>query len=108
MSMYSELLFASLRSVAGADRDDDRGRERELLLELAERRRRLGAGPAQIGQPATLEASSGLASQLDYDMVLIRLCRLHGIRFDPADFTRPLVERRRLEGALRDAGVDLQ
>jgi hypothetical protein len=106
MSMYSELLAASLRSTDPA-RDGAATTEVALLSELAACRRDLTrARPAEAAGGGA-DASADIARQVDYDLALIRLCRLRGIDCDPGRFTRPLVERRRLEEALAAAGVEL-
>jgi hypothetical protein len=107
MSMYSELLAASFDRV---EQDDLRAREELLLEELSECRARL-TGTADDDAPAEqafLDAFGHIAREIDYDLALIRVCRLHGIDSNPALFTRPLEERRRLEQALEAAGVDLE
>ena len=50
---------------------------------------------------------AALAAELAYDRSLIKLSETHNIGATPARFLRPGEERRRLEHALRDAGVDL-
>jgi hypothetical protein len=106
MSMYSELLVASLRSTDPA-RDGAGTTEAALLSELAACRRDLTRALPADAAGGGVDASADIARQVDYDLALIRLCRLRGIDCDPARFTRPLVERRRLEDALVAAGVEL-
>jgi hypothetical protein len=50
---------------------------------------------------------SALASEIAYDRSLIKLSEAHGISTSVASFVRPNEERRRLEHALADAGIDL-
>ena len=40
--------------------------------------------------------------------MLIRLCSSMGIESDPSRFVNPLVERARLEGLLRQSGIDFR
>ena len=49
-----------------------------------------------------------LALELDHDRMLLRLCAAMGIESDPGQFVNPLIERARLEGLLRRAGVDFR
>lgn len=109
MSMYSELLGASLRSLPAGDDPGDRESERALLGQAARARRRLHEGrvSAGFGGAGPADATADIACQIDYDLALIRLCWLHGIRCDPAGFTRPANERSRLERALAEVGVDV-
>lgn len=53
------------------------------------------------------DAYGALAAELAYDRSLIKLSATKGISADVAWFFRPNEERRRLEHALTDAGVDL-
>ncbi len=103
MSMYSDLLALSL-IVADDQKDLD---ERYLLQEIAECRERL-----QVDQTLPVarkpDAPSQVATELEYDGALIKLCRLHAIPCDPARFTLPTGERRRLEDALESIGVDIR
>ena len=97
MSMYSELL-----SEFCADMDPVRlpTSRKELVVILLQSRRRLldqGQGMAE-----------DLALELDHDRMLIRLCSAMEIRSDPTRFVNPLVERARLEGLLRQRGVDFR
>lgn len=106
MSMYSELLAMSLTM------DDDvvvtgPPTEKRLLDELAAQRGRLHADRATASIPPPSDAPSRIATEIQYDRTLIKLCHLHAIPCDVARFTRPSCERRRLEEALEAAGVDL-
>jgi hypothetical protein len=61
-----------------------------------------------IAEPRYAQNAYGaLAAELAYDRSLIMLSTAHGIEAAPALFVRPGEERRRLEHALGDAGVDL-
>jgi hypothetical protein len=105
MSMYSELLAMSLSA-------DDAAvvaapGEKQLLEELREHRHRLQGPGTGDGRSHRADASSHIATELGYDRALIKLCRLHAIPCDPARFTRPSQERRRLEEALEAAGVEV-
>jgi predicted neuraminidase len=106
MSMYGELLAMSL------DQEDDTSEaadwsEKRLLQELAECRDRLRTDQA-IAPSRRPDAPSRVATELRYDRALINLCRLHEIACGAARFTCPQEERRRLEEALRAAGVDVR
>jgi hypothetical protein len=101
MSMYSELLEASYQSQSETEPDDTSG---DLLASLCQFRRRLVQAEANSGDgdgPVEM-----LVPQLDYDLALLRLCRVRDIACDPALFAQPLEERHRLEQALEDAGFD--
>lgn len=50
---------------------------------------------------------SALAAEVSYDRSLIKLSGAHGIETSSERFARPAEERRRLEDALYDDGVDL-
>lgn len=104
MSMYKELLKTSLRALESDHASQGVVTEASLLRELAVRRRRL---TSRFHDPDGVVATSRIACEIDYDITLMMLCRLQHVPFDPERFTRPLVERRRLEEALGDAGVDL-
>ena len=98
--MYGQLLAMALEQEAG-----DAESEHDLLRELARCRVRLA--PRWAGGPAVaaVAAASGLAVQLDYDLALLRLCRMRGIACGPERFGRPEQERHRLERALGAAGL---
>jgi hypothetical protein len=101
MSMYSELL-----SEFCADMDPVRlptSRDGLVVILLQCRRRLRGHGADQDH-----DVAEDLARELDHDRMLIRLCSAVGIRSDPTQFVNPLVERARLEGLLRQAGVDFR
>lgn len=106
MSMYSELLAMSLKL------DDDAtfagtASERRLLEELTAQRDRLEVENATASERRS-DAPSRVATEIQYDRALIKLCRLHEIPCDVSRFTRPSRERRRLEEALESVGVDLR
>jgi hypothetical protein len=93
--MYYELLTASLADVMLAARRPVAA----LVSDAVDRRLALRSGSA--------DAASGVAVQLAYDLALLRLCRALDEPADPVGFTRPLLERHRLEARLVDRGVDL-
>jgi hypothetical protein len=102
MSMYSELL-----SELCADLDPVRlpTSRNELVVILLQCRRRLHVrGDQQRGR----DLAEDLALELDHDRMLIRLCSAMGIESDATRFVNPLVERARLEGLLRQRGVDFR
>jgi hypothetical protein len=93
MSMYVDLLSEALRAWADEVSDKDLLSYARLCrrdLESAARRRR-------TDELLTLEVA--------YDRALIRLAWANGLPADAAEFVSPLVERRRLEGALTTAGI---
>jgi hypothetical protein len=101
MSMYSELL-----SELCADMDPVRlpSSRDELVVILLQCRRKLhGHGPE-----STHHMAEDLALELDHDRTLVRLCSAMGIQSDPTRFANPLVERARLEGLLRQRGIDFR
>ncbi len=105
MSMYSELLAMSL-TVDGDAVVKSPPSEKRLLEELAALRERLKFNwPASSS--ASPDASSRIATEIQYDRTLIKLCRLHAIPCDVERFTLPTRERQRLEGELAAAGVDV-
>jgi hypothetical protein len=102
--MYSELLR---RAVAGQGDGLRSATDQQLQTLLEERRSKMGpwsAGPvdANGGRP---DAAAEIALQLEYDLVLLELCRARGIASDPDRFSQPVLERRRLERALTTAVV---
>jgi hypothetical protein len=105
-SIYSELLGMSL-TLDGDAPGAAPSTERRLLEELTEYRHRLQATGTTLGTRRG-DASSRIATELQYDRTLIKLCRLHGIPCEVGRFARPLQERMRLEKALGAAGVPLR
>ena len=101
-SMYSDLLAASVAAMPEDAGDVSAG---ELLAVLIDARRRLSAASPTIG-PSTPAAA--LAAHIDYDVALITFCAARGIVTDPDRFGSPGSERRRLERALAQMGVDLE
>lgn len=102
-TMYGQLLAMA---IASEELADELPGEHELLRRLAQLRDRLALRWAP-GEMATVDAVDSLATHVEYDRALIRLCRLRGIACSPDRFTRPEAERRRLEAALAAAGVPL-
>ena len=98
MSMYSELLILSYRETE-ADGQVSPG---ELLANLLASRGRC----RRDGRSARSGAGT-LATELDYDLALLRLCAAMGVDHDPQRFTDPGPERSRLELTLAGAGIDL-
>jgi hypothetical protein len=101
MSMYSELLSGLCEDIDPVHLPASRD---ELVVILLQCRRRLHGHCVDHG-PAM---SEDLALELDHDRMLIRLCAAMGIKSDPARFVNPLVERARLEGLLRQRGIDFR
>jgi hypothetical protein len=103
MSMYSQLLRASQERAILAGDDAAFEPDGETLARLLVYRARLGEGHSSLGGGSARD----IAANLDYDLVLLRVCASRGIESDPAAFSRPLIERRRLENELRAWGIDL-
>lgn len=98
MTMYTELLAASLC-------DQANGVEiTQLLVEAMTCRRQL---EATIGERLRVEAAESLAINIAYDLALLKLCSALQISCDPRRFSQMLVERRRLEDALAQQGIDI-
>jgi hypothetical protein len=95
--MYVSLLRRSLDAWSDEFNNDD-------LLEhvLGCRLETLAVAPHREGS-----VYSALAAEVGYDRALIKLCEAHGISASPEHFDKPTEERRRLELALFDDGVDL-
>ncbi len=99
--MYSLLVAAALREEA---QDEHEAEPPGMILgRLIEHRSHLSGG-AGGGSDAATE----VAAQIRYDVTLMHLCAALGIEHDPAAFSRPSVERQRLESALRQSGIDLE
>ena len=103
MSMYSQLLRASEERAILAGDDAAVETDGEALARLLVYRARLGDGRSSLGGGSARD----LAVNLDYDLLLLRVCASRGIESSPAAFSRPLIERRRLEIELRAWGIDL-
>jgi hypothetical protein len=102
MSMYSQLLSSALEQAGWEGNEADLDTEGDILHRLEVYRLRLASGPTLTGEPA-----QDLAANLDYDLVLLRLCARRGIDASPEGFSRPLSQRQRLEAELRSSGVDV-
>jgi hypothetical protein len=102
MSMYSELLTASL--AAQPNIESERGTPSHLLAHLMWCRQRLEGSVSRSRR----EPEVDLAANLDYDVALLRLCTARGIDSEPGRFAIPLLERRRLEMELRECGINLE
>jgi hypothetical protein len=99
MSMYADLLAASLpQPIAPGEQVSELGALLALLLAARIRlgERRSGAG-----------AEGDLATNIEYDLALLRLCAARGVDVDPGRFDRPGEERARLERELALRGMDL-
>jgi hypothetical protein len=97
MSMYTQLLTSaprgSLENLQG---------EALLCYTLDCRSEMLASGPI-----TRATAMSALAMEVAYDCALLKLCAANGIDTVATDFSRPAQDRRRLEAALKEAGIDL-
>jgi hypothetical protein len=102
LSMYSELLANALQDRGS----QDEGLRLEDLVDLARLQHQV-LDLMHFSQGSTLNAFDGIASELEYDLALLRLCRVCEISFDVADFERPAAQRRRLEHALERSGISL-
>jgi hypothetical protein len=99
MSMYCELLRIA---DAGQARALASATDQDLQALLAVRRRRLdvlATEPASRGGRG-VDAAMSIAIQIDYDLVLLGLCRSRGISCDAGRFNPLALERLRLERAL--------
>ena len=103
--MYSELLRRVMAGRGGGLRSATDEQLRELLQDRRKRMDSIASGPVDTAGGQADPAAS-LAAQLEYDLVLLELCRARGIASDPGRFGRPAVERRRLERALTTAASD--
>jgi len=99
VSMYAELLM-----VARAHRRD---RESAVIPTLARELTSLRTARLLSASKSGDEVAGDLAHQLAYDLVLLELCDAADVGWSPAGFDRPLVERERLEAAIRQAGIDI-
>ena len=99
--MYSELLSELCADPDPVRLPTSRDEFVEILLQC---RRRLHRHGAELGR----SMAEDLALELDHDRMLIRLCSAMGIQSDPSRFVIPLVERARLEGLLRQRGIDFR
>jgi hypothetical protein len=103
--MYSELLAGLCTDVdpllLPVSRD-------ELVVILLQCRRRLDGHEGDGGGEGDHMMAEDLALELDHDRMLLRLCTAMGIESEPERFGNPLVERERLEDALRSVGVDFR
>jgi hypothetical protein len=105
MSMYSNLLAASLESSSSEGMSASPQPPEEMLVHLLECRRRLAAACDPGRAPVSAD---NLAVHLDYDRALVDFCRVRGIDTDPSRFAVLHRERHRLEKALLRIGVDLE
>lgn len=95
--MYTQLLTSaprgSLENLQG---------EALLCYTLDCRSEMLASGPI-----TRATAMSALAMEVAYDCALLKLCAANGIDTVATDFSRPAQDRRRLEAALQELGIDL-
>jgi hypothetical protein len=101
MSMYSQLLDAAFD--AGAP--DVGGSRTAHLSDLLVCRTQRQDKVRVKGQNAV--GPSALASQVAYDLALIRLARSVGLPCQPDDFSQPELQRRQLHQALASQGIHL-
>jgi hypothetical protein len=97
MSMYVDLLSSALVSRVDQLRGD------ALLAYVLSCRAEMLASGAQKGE----SAYAALALEIAYDRALLKLCAEQGIAVKASEFSHPQAERRRLEGELAQAGLDL-
>ena len=98
--MYSELLSAMVLNTDSSEQPPSQPELVATLIQCRGRlRRRKGERECSIAQDLALE--------LDHDRNLLRLCGALGIEMSPEAFVEPIPERRRLEEALRDRGIEL-
>jgi hypothetical protein len=99
--MYSELL-AELYSRTRPGEEGPVAAD-PLTMEVVRCRQRLRRHP---GDPWRMTVND-LAFELDYDCHLLRLCAAMHVDHDPTRFEDGAHERLRLEGELRQRGIDL-
>jgi len=97
MSMYTQLLTSAPRGPL-----ENLQGEALLCYTLDCQSEMLASGPI-----TRATAMSALAMEVAYDCALLKLCAANGIDTVATDFSHPAQDRRRLEAALRDAGIDL-
>ena len=103
MSMYTQLLEAAFRERPSVDVDPSPdGALEQALRRKRDLRERLPAVEGDDMVPAHL------ALQIGYDVALLELAGQVGIETEPSRFEQPQCERERLEGALRERGIDLE
>jgi hypothetical protein len=95
--MYVTLLLHSM------DEWSDAPTPEALLDHVLARRAVLLGRPSKVGE----SVYGALAAEVGYDRALIKLSVARGIATSSAHFATPAHERRRLERALVDEGVDL-
>jgi|GEM_PF-6666571 len=108
--MYAQLLAAAWEDFLN-DPEDDEATPGDLLAQLIElwpmvHPERDGKND-QDGDGHRPKGLGGVATELTYDVTLLRLASTVGIEPQPARFTHPVAERRRLERTLSAAGIDL-
>jgi hypothetical protein len=97
--MYSELL-SDLCHSSGSD--EVPASKEELVADLQQCRLRLHRRDTVYKHVV----AEDLARELDHDRILLSLCAAMSIDHDPARFVNPIAERERLEGLLRDRGIE--
>jgi hypothetical protein len=103
MSMYTQLLDAAFTERA---RPGGRVTRRVAVAEVIRCRDELDEGvPPDIDPDAVPVV---LALEIGYDVALMELARVVGVDTDPSRFDQPQRERRRLEHAFNDLGIDLE
>jgi len=107
--MYTQLLAAAWQADVDGPAPDNAS-SGDLLGRLLGLRPLIeaGGGPAntdQDGHPG--KGGDLVANQLSYDVTLMALAATVGIDAGPDRFAEPVAERRRLERALGEAGVDV-
>lgn len=96
--MYADLLRATLDSDAASAAMPTEELARAVLgRRVARASGRPGAGP--------LDVAAAVADELQYDALLVQLCRRVGIDVDLGEFGRPATERHRLEESLVSRGL---
>lgn len=96
--MYADLLKATLDSDTASGAIPTEELARAVLGRRAARATgRPGAGP--------LDVAAAVAGELQYDALLVQLCRRVGIDVDLGEFGRPETERHRLEESLVSRGL---
>jgi hypothetical protein len=102
MSMYTQLLSAAFGQCSpGAAGATEHGAVDKVLRCRSELECALPSSEPDA-------VSAVLALEVAYDVALLQLAGVVGVESDPDRFVQPLLERARVEGALRERGISLE
>lgn len=102
MSMYTQLLTAAYDQQPVREVREDRV---DAVAEVLRCRDELDGGAPPGLDPDAVPVM--LSLQIGYDVALLKLARVLDIESGPDRFEQPQLERRRLEAALGEHGIDL-